>query len=478
MADGALVSAFVYAPAGVTDEPGTPFAVTWDPAPAVVLHGNGESHEHMLGVVGPLARERSVIAVDSRGQGVSTRGSEPLTYELMAADVLEVMSRLGVTQAHVLGFSDGGIVALLVALTAPWRVLSLSALGANLEPEGLADEAREEMRSALAAMRADGAAAGAATTAAGARYRGDELLGLMLTQPHVDPERLRVLTCPALVMAGECDLIKPEETRRIAGALGSSRLVIVPGAGHDLPAEVPARVADEAARTMEAGRRPRPLRPLVSFSKTNEPQVNDPSSADVVVVRASEAQEGSVQALYERLLDSCASGRETCGWRRGYWPLPDDVARRLRAGETWVVVDAADVTGGGPGTGAKRGACGATARSGARILGVMSLDFDFGLPGVDVGWEELAEGEALTCHLLAVDPAARGRGVATALLAEYAREGLSRGCRALRINTSPQSLSNRLYHELGFIAYRPVLFPYEGLPLTPWTCVYELPLVR
>ena len=104
MADGASVVAFVYAPVGVVDAPGTPFAVTRNPAPVVVLHGNGESHEHMAGIIEPLARTRSVIAVDSRGHGASTRGTDPLSYELMAADALEAMSRLGVTQAHVLGY--------------------------------------------------------------------------------------------------------------------------------------------------------------------------------------------------------------------------------------------------------------------------------------------------------------------------------------------------------------------------------------
>lgn len=106
----------------------------------------------------------------------------------------------------------------------------------------------------------------------------------------------------------------------------------------------------------------------------------------------------------------------------------------------------------------------------------MSLDDDFGLPGVKPDWEPLRPREALTCHLLAVDPDERGQGVARALLARYADEAIRHGCRALRINTSPQSLSNRLYHELGFTLHKPVWFPYEGLALSSWTNVYELRL--
>lgn len=541
IADGARVRAFVYAPEGVSDEPGTPFAVGFRPAPVVVLHGNGEDHAYMLEVVAPLARERSVIAVDSRGHGESARGGESLSYELMAFDVLEVMSRLGVTQAHVLGFSDGGIVGLLLARDVPWRVLSLTCLGANLSPEGLSRASRIGMQVALAGLgpieRVGAALRGSARPARAAgvplgsgqhgepvdvevgtdgpaarcvddvctsshdapgselflceaagepeRYSEAELLRLMLEQPHIDPASLGAIRCPACVMAGERDLIRPEETRRIAEAVPGSRLVIVPGAGHDLPQEAPGRVVEEARRAMEAGERPVRDLPLVVWHG-NKPQVSG-GGADVSVRPAAVADEPAVLALYERLLDSCeVGGRETCGWRRGFWPLPDDVSRRLRTGTTWVAVGhgldgapgATPVPGAGPMSGA--GEAGAAPVSGAekagRIVGALSIDDDFGLPGVEPDWEPLGAGEALTCHLLVTDPRARGRGVARALLGAYTRVALRLGCRALRINTSPQSLSNRLYHELGFTLWAPVRFPYEGLPLTPWTCPYELRL--
>ena len=145
------------------------------------------------------------------------------------------------------------------------------------------------------------------------------------------------------------------------------------------------------------------------------------------------------------------------------------MSRRLHEGVTWVAVDA------GEGEADARGE-GDASDAGPAVLGAMSLDGDFGLPGAEPDWEPLGPGEFLTCHLLATDPAARGRGVATALLAEYAREAIARGCKALRINTSPESLSNRLYRELGFTLHAPQWFPYEGLPITGWTNVYELRL--
>ena len=83
--DGAVVAAFVYAPHGVRDQPGTPFGIDPHVPPVLMLHGNGEEH----GIFGPTidavtAAGRSVVAIDSRAQGESTRGHAPLSYELMA----------------------------------------------------------------------------------------------------------------------------------------------------------------------------------------------------------------------------------------------------------------------------------------------------------------------------------------------------------------------------------------------------------
>lgn len=320
----------VWAPEGVTDEPGTPFGVTYEPAPVV-----------LAGVSGQDAGEL-VFALLDGGRSVVTVGGEVPG----AAGALEAMSRLGVTQAHLAGPLAGTI-----AQKVPARALCAAPL-----PERATANAVAEL---LAHIRAH------------------------------EPRRRH------------------------------NPLVSVDAAG--------AHVA--------------------------------PGPEDIVVRRAVVADEPAIQAMYGHLLDACdVPGRETCGWRRGFWPLPDDVSRRLREGTTWVALE--------------RGG----ERPGTPVLGAMSLDGDFGLPGVEPDWEPLVPGEMLTCHLLATDPAARGRGVATALLTAYAREGVTRGCRALRINTSPQSLSNRLYRELGFTLHRPVWFPYEGLDLTGWTNLYEIRL--
>lgn len=243
------------------------------------------------------------------------------------------------------------------------------------------------------------------------------------------------------------DNIEPADVLEVASRLGVTQFWLAGPDARDARVLAPARVLN-----VEPVRR---HRPLVTFDQLG-PHARETNPA-LAVRPATMADEPAVQAMYDHLLDACdIPGAETCGWKRGFWPLPNDVRNRIEAGTTWVAQAA---TAAGPGD---------------AVLGAMSLDGDFGLPGVDLSLTCLDEGEWLTCHLLAVDPAARGRGVATALLAAYAREGIARGCKALRINTSPQSLSNNLYRELGFVLHAPVWFPYEGLPLTGWTNIYEL----
>lgn len=325
VAGGAVARVCVVAPEGVTDEPGTPFGLTYEPAPVVALGFASAG----AGELEPICAERSVALVWCDGR------------ELEAADIAEVMSRLGATQAHLLAIGDGEAAARSFAERLPYRALSCGGLDGALGRIGRAEPVRRR-------------------------------------------------------------------------------------------------------------------RPLVRF-EGGEPVVLD-GPADILVRKAVAADEPAIQAMYDHLLDACdVPGAQTCGWKRGFWPLPDDVSRRLVEGTTWVALERASAEEPAP-----------------VVLGAMSLDSDFGLPGTDPGWEPLVEGEFLTCHLLACDPAVQGRGVATSLMAAYASEGLRRGCKALRINTSPQSLSNRLYRELGFVLHAPQWFPYEGLDLTGWTNIYQI----
>ena len=249
VADGACIATFVYGDLASKLQP------------VLMLHGNGEEH----GLFGPtidavVAVGRPVVAIDSRAQGKSTRGTEPLTYELMASDALTVLDVLGIPAVHVLGFSDGAIEGLLLARDHPERVLSLLAIGANLTPEGVIEDEEWDINGSIVANRAwaerwKGEARGnidpglLSPTPQEAAISA-ELLQLMLDEPHIPASSLRTISCPTTVMVGEFDCIVPEETQAIHEAIAGSRVVEVPEAGHVLPKLVPELVTSELLATI------------------------------------------------------------------------------------------------------------------------------------------------------------------------------------------------------------------------------------
>ena len=105
--------------------------------PLVLLHGNGEDHTYFKRQMEPFSQRYRVIALDTRGHGGSPRGSAPFTLDQFAGDLKEFLDRKGITRCHLLGFSDGGNIALLFALKYPQYVEKLVLNGANLRPSGV-----------------------------------------------------------------------------------------------------------------------------------------------------------------------------------------------------------------------------------------------------------------------------------------------------------------------------------------------------
>lgn len=263
MTDGAKIAVFAYVPDSFARAADADLAdaAAQMPDPVLMLHGNGEEHGIFGQVIDAVcASGRPVVAVDSRAQGKSTRGTEELTYELMADDALAALAALGFGKAHLLGFSDGAIEALLIARDHPELALSLLSIGANLSPDGVDDSFQMEQAAQSLLAWADFWEKGDGSrrdvdpglvrpTPQEARTTA-ELLHMMVVYPQIDPASLSQITCPTTVMAGEFDEIKREETDLIHVSIPGSRLVIVPGAGHVLPKEAPEDVAREALATI------------------------------------------------------------------------------------------------------------------------------------------------------------------------------------------------------------------------------------
>ncbi|MBQ8510827.1 MAG: alpha/beta hydrolase [Clostridia bacterium] len=190
--------------------------------PLLLLHGNGESGDYFAHQMDAFAAHYRVIALDTRGHGHSPRGSAPFTISQFADDLLDFLDEHAIGRAHLLGFSDGGNIALTFALRHPERVGKLVLNGANLDPSGVK---RSVQRPIEWGYRISGLFAGRSR---GARAN-HELLGLMVNEPKISPASLASLTMPVLVIAGTRDMIKEEHTRLIADSLPDGRLVLLEG---------------------------------------------------------------------------------------------------------------------------------------------------------------------------------------------------------------------------------------------------------
>ncbi len=105
--------------------------------PVVLLHGGLASADSWGFQIGPLVRAgHRVVLIDSRGQGRSSAGAGPLHYADMADDVLAVLDRLGLGRVDMVGWSDGAIVSLIIAMRHPGRLAHVYAFGANMDLTG------------------------------------------------------------------------------------------------------------------------------------------------------------------------------------------------------------------------------------------------------------------------------------------------------------------------------------------------------
>ena len=190
--------------------------------PLILLHGNGEDLSYFEHQMEPFAKHFRVIALDTRGHGQTPRGNAPFTIRQFSEDLLTFMDQHSIEKAHILGFSDGGNIAMVFAMAHPERVEKLILDGANLEAAGVKRSIQIPIE---IGYRIAKIFAGKSPDA----KKNAELLGLMVNDPNVKPEELARILCPTLVIAGSKDMIKEGHTRLIARSIPGARMVIIPG---------------------------------------------------------------------------------------------------------------------------------------------------------------------------------------------------------------------------------------------------------
>lgn len=202
-----------------------------DAPPLILLHGNGEDSSYFEHQMGPFGEHFHVYALDSRGHGRTPRGEHALSIRQFAEDLRNFMDDRCIERADILGFSDGGNVALVFAMRWPERVNRLIANGANLDPSGVKRRYQipVEIGYRLAKL----------FSFLGLRVRlRAEILGLMVNDPDIAPEELAAITARTLVLAGMRDMIRAKHTRLIADSIPGSTLTVIPG-DHFIAAKEP-----------------------------------------------------------------------------------------------------------------------------------------------------------------------------------------------------------------------------------------------
>jgi pimeloyl-ACP methyl ester carboxylesterase len=212
--------------------------------PLVLLHGGLCTNETWAAQAPVFAERFRVVAPERRGHGHTADVDGPLTYASMATDTVGFLDKVVGGPAHVVGWSDGGIVGLLVAIARPDLVRKLVTIGSNYDIAGVAPEVVEMFASATP------------DSADMAMFRGlyemhspdgpehwpvvfGKFVEMVLGEPHIPVAELARISAPTLVIAGDDDMVTLEHTVALYRAIPTTELAVVPGASHAVPMEKP-----------------------------------------------------------------------------------------------------------------------------------------------------------------------------------------------------------------------------------------------
>ena len=210
------------------------YAIFGDGPPVVLLHG-GLANSNYWGAVIPIlvAHHHKVVVADSRGHGRSTRSSQPYSYDLMTSDVVALLDYLKIPRADLVGWSDGGIIGLDMAMHHPQRLRSLFAYGANSDPSGLTPDI--DKSPTFNAFIERGRGEYRALSATPEDYAGflQQIQAMWAQQPNWTKEQLQHITVPTVIADGARDeAIKREHTEYLAHTIPRAKLVILADVSH------------------------------------------------------------------------------------------------------------------------------------------------------------------------------------------------------------------------------------------------------
>lgn len=196
--------------------------------PIILLHGNGEDHSIFNKSVSILEKYFLVYVIDTRNHGKSSSVSE-LHYDDMADDIYEFICKLQIEKPIVYGFSDGGIIALLVCIKYPWLLSEIIVSGVNTHPSGL--KLHWQLLFKLVYL-----------------FTKSSKLKLMIDEPNISTVMLHEIEIPVFITAGSRDMIKQKHLRNIADNISDSTLTIFLNETHDSYVVNSEKIADFIVR--------------------------------------------------------------------------------------------------------------------------------------------------------------------------------------------------------------------------------------
>lgn len=208
--------------------------------PVILLHGGLGNGTYWANQIPVLAQTRQVIVMDSRGHGRSSFDATPITYDLMSADVLALLDHLEIERTDLVGWSDGGIIGLDIALSNPERLNKVIAYGANFDPSGVRlDVGTNDYFNAYIERAAEDY-----LKLSPAPERWDEFLAnisnMWATEPNWTMEQIASITTDFLILDGEIEeAIDLNQTKLMALLMPNAVLMLMEGTGHFAMLEQP-----------------------------------------------------------------------------------------------------------------------------------------------------------------------------------------------------------------------------------------------
>ena len=195
--------------------------------PLLLIHGNGGSIDNFAATIPYFSKRFKVIAADSRSQGKTKDLHDSLSFEMMADDFAALLDLMHIDSAYVIGWSDGGINALLLAMRHPGKVIRLVSSGANMTPDSSA------IRPANWIEDQKTYESGKNQTFTTENERNNwKLSRLDRLQPNVPLTELGKIQCPSLIICGDHDIITVEHTAAIYAHIPKAYLWVIPNSGH------------------------------------------------------------------------------------------------------------------------------------------------------------------------------------------------------------------------------------------------------